>query len=348
MGPIRSDGRDIDTSIASLSGEAAEQRTRYAPHAPELWRAIPGEDRAAVTYYGQPLLKTSVWGIDIPLYYFVGGAAGAALALGAALQIVCGNPRCERELRKFSATCHWIGIIGSSLGAVFLIHDLGKPLRFLNMMRVFRPTSPMNMGVWILGGAAPTAIATGLFLNRDGWLGRVGEAAGLSSGIFGLALSSYTGVLVANSAIPVWQDSRRWMPVLFAASGASAAASILELFYGGPRASRITQVFGAASRSAELAAAKLVQSSASAVPRVGVPFRRGRGGALWKAASILTAASLGLSLIPGRSRGVKRLAGTLGAVGSLCLRFAVHYISQASSRDARASFDHQRAQPFVG
>ena len=64
------------------------------------------------TYYDRPLLKESVWGIDIPLYYFTGGAAGAALALGAAVQL--GD---NGDLRKFSKHCHWLGIIGSTIGA---------------------------------------------------------------------------------------------------------------------------------------------------------------------------------------------------------------------------------------
>jgi formate-dependent nitrite reductase membrane component NrfD len=97
-----------------------------------------------------------------------------------------------------------MGVAGSSIGAAFLIHDLGRPERFLFMLRVFRPTSPMNLGAWILAGAAPTAIATALFINRRGLLGWLGESAGYASGVFGAALATYTGVLVANSAVPVW------------------------------------------------------------------------------------------------------------------------------------------------
>ena len=339
--PVKTDGRDIDTSVAVLSGEAsgqlAETHTQM-PGIPAAFRQSP-----SATYYGQPLLKRSVWSIDIPLYYFTGGAAGAAMVLGAAIQAGSCGTRADCHLRRMSVTCHWIGIIGSTAGAAFLIHDLGRPSRFLNMMRVFRPTSPMNMGAWILAGAAPTAIVTGLFINRPGVLGWIGEAAGYASGLWGAALSCYTGVLVAGSVIPVWQEARRWMPVLFAASAATTAASLLELFYEGPEATRITQVFGAFGRCIELAAADGVEQSASVVPRVGRPFRTGGTGFLWKTASVFTAASLVFSLLPGRSRRTRRVAGVLGAAGSLAMRFAVHYISHASARDARASFDLQRS-----
>src|ERR1051326_6861192 len=135
------------------------------------------------------------------------------MTLGAAMQLASRAGR--RDLQRASEICHWTGIIGSTAGAAFLIHDLGRPSRFLYMMRVFRPTSPMNMGVWILGGAAPTAIATGLFVKHRGLAGQVGEGLGYMSGIFGTALAGYTGVLVANTAIPLWQVSRCWLPVLF-------------------------------------------------------------------------------------------------------------------------------------
>ena len=291
-----------------------------------------------ITYYDRPILKQSVWSIDIPFYYFLGGTAGAALALGAAVQLG-GNS----DLREFSKYCHWMGIVGSSLGAAFLIHDLGKPSRFLNMVRVFRPTSPMNMGSWILSGAAPTAIATGLFINRGGLLGSLGEVTGYASGIFGAALAGYTGVLVSNTAIPVWQDARRWMPILFMASSIASAASILDLFYEDERANRITSMFGNVGRMLEIGAAYKVEEAASRVPKVGEPFRKGHTSTLWKAATVLTFTSLVVSAIPGKSSAKRKVAGLLGAAGSLCLRFAVHYISNASARDPRATFQHQRA-----
>ena len=343
--PVATDGRDVDARIATLEGEAAGQRaSREDPHlgglAPEPWNRVPEVTPADTTYYERPLLKKSVWSIDIPLYYFLGGTAGAALTMAAAIQFVS-RPG-KSPVRKLSAICHWTGIIGSTLGAAFLIHDLGRPARFLMMMRVFRPTSPMNMGVWILGGAAPTAISTGLLINRDGLPGVIGEITGYLSGIFGAALAGYTGVLVSNSAIPVWQESRRWMPVLFVASSAASAASVIDIISPGRRALRFTRIFGTAGRCAELAAARMVERSASRVPQVVEPFRRGAGGALWKAAGALTAASLVLSLLPGGRRKMIA-AGICGAAGSLCLRFAVHHITNASALDPRASFQLQRA-----
>ncbi len=346
--PVQSDGRDIDTDIAEISGEAADQRVkeadaRMAELAPHPYAEVPLIAEPSPTYYGWPMLKPSVWSADIPLYYFLGGAAGAALTLASAIQLGSVGYRNRRELRKLAEECHWIGIVGTAAGAAFLIHDLGRPSRFLNMMRVFRPSSPMNTGTWILSAAMPTAITTGLLVNRKGRLGKIGAASGYISGIFGAALAGYTGVLVANTVLPVWHQTGRWMPVLFISSGATAAASLLDMFYAGGEAGRIAMVFGTAGRVAEIGAATRVKQLASRVEPVGEPFRNGRPALLWKTAGALTMSSLIVSLIPGKSPWKKRLAGVLGAAGSLCLRFAIHAIGNASARNPRAAFEQQRA-----
>jgi formate-dependent nitrite reductase membrane component NrfD len=343
---VSTDGRDVNTALATLDGEAAQQHIededrhlKSITPAPEDSAPTIGED---TTYYGRPLLKQSVWSADVPIYYFLGGTAGAALCLGAAIQLV--SPRGSHPLRRASSICHWTGIVGSTVGAAFLIHDLGRPSRFLYMMRVFRPTSPMNMGAWILAGAAPTAITTGLLINRGGLLGVIGEITGYVSGLFGTALAGYTGVLVANSAIPIWQLARRWLPVMFMASSASAAASVIEMISGDEHTRIVTTLFGTAGRVAEIAAAKEAERAVSAVAKVGEPLEQGNTAFLWKAATGLTGASLVVSLLPRRGRAVSIIGGLLGIAGSLCLRFAVHYISDASARDPRASFQHQHAR----
>ena len=343
--PVTTDGRDVNTGMATLDGEAAQQRSKgqdehLTTAAPHPWEQVPRITGTDTTYYDRPMLKQPVWSIDVPIYYFLGGTAGAALTLGAAIQLV--SPRGRHPLRRLSAICHWTGIIGSTAGAAFLIHDLGRPSRFLYMMRVFRPTSPMNVGVWILSGAAPTAIATGLLVNRRGLLGTRGEATGYLSGIFGAALAGYTGVLISNSAIPIWQEARRWVPAMFMASSAAAAASVIDVISQSERTGVVTHIFGTAGRIAEIAAARMVEHAASAIPKIREPLDRGGTALLWRAATGLTAASLAASFLPVSRRKTRMLAGLLGIAGSLCLRFAVHYISNASARDPRASFQQQR------
>jgi formate-dependent nitrite reductase membrane component NrfD len=226
---------------------------------------------------------------------------------------------------------------------VLLVDDLGKPSRFLNMLRVFRPTSPMNMGTWILSGAAPTAITAGLFLRRGGFLHWIGEGFGFASGLFGMGLATYTGVLVGNTAVPLWQSSRRILPLLFGASAMASAGSLFELFSDSTRERRITRTFGTIGRVAELAAAVAMEKRVANVPQVARPLRSGFSGFLWKASTLLTAASLVASLLPRTSRKKRVVAGVLGAAGSIALRYAVHTAGIASARDPRATFHSQRA-----
>ncbi len=341
---MKTDGRDIDPSLGMLLGEGSGQQVkrddeRMEAVLPLPWDKTPTVSETDPTYYDRPLLKEPVWKIDIPIYYFLGGAAGAALALGAAVQLAG-----DGELQEFGKRCHWVGIVGSSIGGALLVHDLGRPMRFLNMLRVFRPTSPMNVGAWILSGAAPLAITAGLFSNRQGLLGHVGSAAGYGAGLFGLGLAGYTGVLVGNTSIPLYQETRRLMPVLFLASATASAASILDILFEDRRSSKITFIFGTAGRLAELGCGFAVENVAGRVPQVAKPLHSGVSGALWRTATALTAASLVISLIPGHSRSRRKWAGVLGALGSLALRFAVHYAGTASARDPRASFRQQRAK----
>lgn len=336
--PVATDGRDINRNTAGLSGEAAGQKAAIdRDSATQTWTTLPTPDRADPTYYDRPLLKEPVWKIDIPLYYYVGGLTGASLALGAATQLDSTG-----KLAGLARRCHWIGLAGSAISAGLLIHDLGRPARFLNMLRVFRPTSPMNMGAWILSGVPPTALGALLFTGRSGSKNAIGRTFGYLSGAFGLGLATYTGVLVANSVIPVWQESRHSLPVLFGASAVTSVGSLFDMISQNPEERRIISTFGTVGRVAELAASIVLEKRASVIPRVAEPLKNGFSGVMWKTAAALTACSLLASLLPGRSRRKRFLGGLLGSLGSLCMRCAIEHAGVISARDARASFHQQR------
>lgn len=337
------DGRDIDRKLGQLTGEGALQRIGHPErqHVPEPneWHRLPEPDRADPTYYNRPLLKQPVWEWGVPLYYFVGGATGASLAIGAAAQLDH-RPEFQRLIRH----AHIIGAIGSAVSGALLVNDLGRPARFLNMLRVFRPTSAMNVGSWILSTVAPCAFAAVLFAGRRGFWGTLGRLSGLVSGIAGLGLSTYTGVLVSNTTIPVWQEGRRVLPILFGSSAVATAGSLFDLLSDHPVSHRVTRTFGTLGRAAELAAGMTLERQvARKSPLIAQPFKTGASGAMWRAASVLTAGSLVASLLPGASRRKRVIAGALGIGGSLLLRFAIHHSGVASSRDPRAVFAQQRA-----
>src|SRR6059058_1515329 len=192
-------------------------------------------------YYGIPLLKEPAWTWEIPLYFFVGGAAGAAAVIGAIASYTGADRRLVRDAR-------WIAAAGSVLSPALLISDLGKPSRFLNMLRVFKPQSAMSVGVWTLLGFSTAASATvfaQLLSDRYGpsfpvrVMENAGEAAALT---FGLPFSNYTGVLIGASAIPVWNKNVGNLPIHFGMSGLSATVGLLELM--GSHRSRALQMLG--------------------------------------------------------------------------------------------------------
>jgi formate-dependent nitrite reductase membrane component NrfD len=333
----RGDGRDIDTRRGELSGEGAQQRVKERerahtrPASSDLTSGTP-------SYYGQPVLKEPVWIWTIPLYFYVGGTAGAASLLGAAAEVLGGE-----SLRPLGQRCRWVGAVGDSVSAGLLIHDLGRPGRFLHMLRVFRPTSPMNLGTWILSGSGAMNGAAVLLSRQRGGLGRVGDGAAILGGLLGMPLAGYTAVLITNTAVPLWQSVHKTLPLLFMASSVVGAGSLLRLLPHAPTEDELLHLFSTGGKVAALAAGLAVRRDASRVEAVGKPLRQGRPGAMWTAAQVCTAASLVLDLWPGRRRPASKVAAAvLGTAGALLTRFAVFHAGKASSRDPQATFQSQR------
>src|SRR3712207_5731684 len=188
------------------------------------------EDVEFTSYYGRQIVKTPVWkSPDVPLYLFLGGAAGSSSIL-AALADVTDRPTLTRVGRMTAG----IGAIGS---VIALIHDLGRPERFLHMLRVFKPTSPLSVGTYILSpfGAAAGATAAVEIL---GWFPRLKGFGGVVAALFGGPLATYTGVLLANTAVPSWHAAHRQLPYVFGGSAMAAGGGVSMIFTpveeGGP------------------------------------------------------------------------------------------------------------------
>ncbi|MGA9636621.1 MAG: NrfD/PsrC family molybdoenzyme membrane anchor subunit, partial [Solirubrobacterales bacterium] len=195
------------------------------PHSTQGTRSGVGRDRGAKeipmvpkdrprTYYDRPVVKEPVWKPEIPWYFFTGGLGGASSAL-AYLASVSGNRRLARR-------SWFLALTGISVSPILLILDLGRPERFFNMLRVFKVTSPMSVGSWLLmaNSAAVTPAAAASLIGFPKGLGR--RAAPIAA-LLGLPLSTYTAVLISNSAIPVWSEARRELPLVFAAGAATSA-----------------------------------------------------------------------------------------------------------------------------
>jgi hypothetical protein len=267
-------------------------------------------------YHGFPLLKGPVWTWEVPAYFFVGGAAGAAALIGAVAKRSGGSDTLVRDAR-------WIAAAGAALSPPLLISDLGRPERFLNMLRVFKLQSPMSVGAWTLVAFSNFAAAAAFAdLAHNVTAGKlpvklVGDAAEMLSAATGLVLATYTGVLLGATAIPVWSKNARVLPFHFGASGLGSAVSMLELL--GHR-SRALNAIGIGAAVVETALAARLESTPD--PDL-APIQTGEAATLARAASLLSGPlPLVLRLLGSRSSSARRLAAASTIAGSILTRIA--------------------------
>ena len=228
------------------------------------------------------------------------------------------------------------------ISPALLIADLGRPERFLNMMRVFKPQSPMSVGVWTLLGFSGAATATafaGFMRERYGpslplrVMENAGQAASLA---FGLPFSNYTGVLIGATTIPVWNQNVGNLPIHFGASGLSAAVGMLEML--GHRKSRALQMLGLGAAIFESWEGWRIESRRQ--PGLD-PLKRGASGWIVRAGGALSgpvpAALRALSMISSNegSHALRRWAGISAVAGSLITRIAWVHAGHVSARDWR-------------
>jgi formate-dependent nitrite reductase membrane component NrfD len=342
--PLKPDGRNIDSARGTLSGEGAQQIARNDLAAWDndkrvVFKTEPAAQSSAFpTYYNRPVLKSGVWTWMIPAYYYVGGLSGGSAVLGAAATLL------QREqLEVLVLRTRWVATGGALVSSVLLVLDLGRPSRFLNMLRVFRPSSPMSMGSWILVSFSSFAGLSAVSQLAPPWARRIGDVSAIASGVLGLGLAGYTGVLVGNTVVPVWQRAHRLLPVLFLSSATASTASFFDILGSDGPEHRAIQRFAIAGKIAELAAANAIEKQVATVASAVKPLRSGFSGFLWQTGKVLSAASLVLSLVPSKDRRLLRATGVLGTAGAICLRFGIHYAGTRSARDPHATFDQQRA-----
>jgi hypothetical protein len=280
------------------------------------------------SYYGRPIVKEPTWTWEIPTYFFTGGIAGGSAVLHGLARITRND--------RLAKTTLFVGAAAEAVSPLLLISDLGRPERFLNMLRVFKVTSPMSVGSWILvvsSGASNTAAALELLgaLRPFKWLA---ELAWFASGP---PLSTYTGALVSNTAIPAWSEARGELPWVF---GASACAS------AGAAATILTSSAGPARRAAIAGAATelvLTQTMEKRLGFVGEVYKQGESGRYARISKACTAAGAGLLAWKGReSRAAAAAGGALVLAGSLALRWSVYKAGFQSARDPRYTVEPQK------
>jgi len=284
----------------------------------------------APSYYGRPIVKEPVWKPEIPIYFFTGGTAGAAATLTLAARLAGNDALARRAL--------YVNAVAITVSPLLLIKDLGRPQRFVNMLRVFKVTSPMSVGTWIVS-ASGTASGIAAACELAGVLPRVKLAAETVAGLLGPFLSTYTAALVADSVVPAWHGARRELPFVFAGSSCAGAgglvAAVTPSAVSGP--ARRLALAGAAL---ELASTKAMEDRLGEL--VGKPYHEGSGGTYAKTAKAATAAGAALMAVAGRRRFGAIVAGSLLAAGSAFERFAVYHAGKQSAADPLATSIPQR------
>lgn len=282
------------------------------------------------SYYGKPVLNAPVWKpLDIAGYLFLGGLAGASSALGAGAQAT-GRDGLARSSK--------VGAIAAGLiSLVALVHDLGRPSRFLNMLRVFKVTSPMSVGSWVLSGYVPLAgIAAASAVT--GRVPRIGALATTGAAVLGPAVASYTATLIADTSVPAWHDAHRELPYVFAGSAATAAGGLglvgAPLEQQGP--ARTLALIGVASELTVFARMR------RGLGIVGETYSSGTGGRLIHAGEILAVAGAVGAVLGRRNRLASALSGASLMAASAATRFGIFEAGMESARDPRYTVVPQR------
>ncbi len=278
-------------------------------------------------YYGLPLLKEPVWTWEVPAYFFVGGMGGAAAVVGAAAQLSGADRELVRDAR-------WVAAAGAALSAPLLVGDLGRPERFLNMLRVFKIQSPMSVGAWTLTAfgtfASAAVFAEEMRKRTDLPVRVVGDAAAMLSAATGVAMATYTGVLIGATTIPVWSKHVSLLPLHFGASALSSAVSFLELLGHDEEA---LNMLGLAAAAFETYVGYRIESDGGIESE---PLKRGPTGITTRIGGMFSGPlPLLLRIVGFGSKRFRSAAAASTLLGSLITRFAWVEAGRASARDVR-------------
>jgi hypothetical protein len=282
------------------------------------------------TYYDLPILKGPVWSWEIPAYFFSGGVAAGTALLAAGAELA-GDHQMARRMQFAS-----FGSIVASSG--FLVADLGVPRRFHHMLRVAKPTSPMSVGSWLLtafGAASSVATVSTIIPGAQG----IRRTAQMTCAALAPLIATYTGVLISDTAVPVWHEARDLLPCVFAAGAAASSGAAGIMLLGPTRAS--VRKFALAGIVAEIATTRVMKRRLG--PLISKPYQQGRVAVLDRMAEGSTALGGLLVLVGGRRRRVAWCGAALAFTGAALERFAIAQAGKESARDPRYTVVPQRA-----
>ena len=184
------------------------------------------------SYYDYPVLKAPVWRWEIIWYFFFGGLAAGCYVI-ASIAALFGS----REDSAVARAGYYLSLLSVLPCPFLLIKDLGRPDRFLHMLRIFKVKSPMSMGTWgLVCFSFFSGITAVIQAARDGILGRWWGSRLLAAlpqrflaipgSALGVFLGGYTGVLLTATSIPLWSRSKV-LGAIFIASAISTSSALI-------------------------------------------------------------------------------------------------------------------------
>lgn len=306
--------------------------------------AVP--DAEFSDYYGRAVVKPLPWKHEIPAYLFLGGVAAGSgiIAAGAA---ATGQGTLRRNSRYTAMT-------GVALSGAALVADLGRPERFLNMLRTVKLTSPMSVGTWILSGYAAFAgvttaaeVARAVPVRPGGALDlarttlRIADPpATIGQALLAPPLAAYTAVLLSDTVTPVWFESRTQLPFVFVGSAAMASGGVQMVLspVGESGGARRFALIGAVT---DLVAMHRLERHLKDW-ELAEPLETGTAGRQLRLARALTVAGGLGTLLAGRSRAVAVASGLALAAASALTRFGIVEAGMVSAKDPRYTVGPQR------
>lgn len=302
------------------------------------------------TYYNQPVVKAPHWRWLVITYFFVGGIAGGTFIIGTVAELLGSS-------RKLVRAARYISILALLPSPPLLILDLGRPERFMNMLRIVKLRSPMSLGSWALTGLSGAAGLSFVFeVLRDLGTAEVPLGVRRTIGVLGFPfaafMTGYTGVLLAATNIPLWAKSYLLMGPTFVASSFSTSFAALTLALGLGDKEDPDLVRRIARAEAVCIASELTFISASLIHlgRLGKPLTSGRIGRLFWPVIYLggLVAPLALQLSgPVQGRGASKtrriVAALLTLTGGYTLRTLMIFAGRESARRPEDYFEYTRS-----
>jgi hypothetical protein len=283
-----------------------------------------------------PMLKPPVWTWEVPLYFWFGGIASGSSFVALACDLAGDN--------QAAAVARKVALAALVPSPVLLIMDLGRPERFYKMLRIVKPRSPMSTGVWALtafGNLAAAAVGADLLGRR-----KVARALGAANAVVGGYLGSYTGVLLASTAVPVWARSRLFLGPIFVSTATATGAAACRLVLAGlgrPSGDPTQEALGRVETVAMAAELALSVANQRRLGPLARGLDRGRPGTLFKAAKWLVRTGMALQPLRGRPR-VQHAASALYLAAGLLFRYAWVGAGPISARDDRVVAETARSR----